>query len=108
LTSQARPYVSHRSEITFAGTGGAGAHPFSLMPSAPIVSEWARPEGTCVVSSQCPSQGLGASYDVLEPPGMLHAVVLAVSVEGSAHEPVGDSQAHASQPGGATRSACPS
>jgi hypothetical protein len=51
---------------------------------------------------------VGALNEVLEPPDMLHAVVLAVSVEGSAQDPVGGSQVHASQAGRATRSVFPS
>jgi hypothetical protein len=60
------------------------------------------------VLSQLPFQGAGALNEVLAPPGMLHAVVLAVSASGSAQEPVGGSQVHASHMLGATRLVRPS
>jgi hypothetical protein len=83
-------------------------HPFSITASGAIVSEAATPAGTCVAVSHWPSQGAGASNEALDPPGMLHAFVLAVSVDGSAQDPVGGSQVHASHALGATRSSCPS
>jgi hypothetical protein len=100
--------VSQWREVTFAATGGPTAHPFSVIAIGSIVREWAAPLGVWVVLSQLPFQGVGALNEVLDPPGMLHEVVLAVSVEGSAQDPVGGSQVHASQRLEATRSACPS
>jgi hypothetical protein len=106
--SQVRAYVSQREEITFAGTVGPDAHPFSTIVSAPMVSEWATPPGTGFVLSHCPFQGVGASHEMLGITWAAHTARLAVSFEGSAHEPVGSSQLHASHALGATRSACPS
>jgi hypothetical protein len=65
--SQARANVSQRSEVTFAATGGPGAHPFSIIVSAPIVREWAAPLGVCVELSQLPFQEAGASNEVVAP-----------------------------------------
>jgi hypothetical protein len=100
--------VSQCREVTFAATGGPTAHPFSVIAIGAMVREWAAPLGVWVVLSQLPFQGAGALNEVVAPPGMLHAVVLAVSASGSAQDPVGGSQVHASQTLGATRSACPS
>jgi hypothetical protein len=55
--------VSQRSEITFAGIVGPVTQPFSIIVSAPIVSEWATPAGTWFVLSHWPSQGVGALND---------------------------------------------
>lgn len=106
--SHARANVFQCNDSTFAGGGEAGAQPSSLIVTASIVKEWATPEGTCVVSSHCPFHGADASNEVLDPPGMLQAVVLAVRVEGSEQAPVGGSQVHASQAVGAMRSVRPS
>ncbi len=103
--SHARANVCQYDEITFAGTVGPEAQPFSVIVSGSIVREWAAPWGTWVVLSQSPSQGSGALNEAVEPPGMLHASVLTVSFEGSAHDQVGDSHAHASHAVGAKRSA---
>jgi hypothetical protein len=94
--------------MAFAATGGPTAHPFSVIAIGSIVRECAAPSGVWVVLSQLPFQGAGALNEVLDPPGMLHAVVLAVSVEGNAQDPVGGSQVHASQADSATRSVRPS
>ncbi len=107
LPAQARAYVSQCEETTFAAARGPGSHPFSIIVTAPIVTECATPGAIWTVSSQCPSQDTGALNDVIPPPGMLHAVVLTVSVDGRSHDPVGGSHVHASHAFGATRSACP-
>jgi hypothetical protein len=60
LVSQVRTNVSQRSEITFAGMVGPGAHPFSVIVSGSIFTEYAFPAGTWVVPSQSPPQGTGA------------------------------------------------
>jgi hypothetical protein len=106
-TSQPRANVSQCNEITFAGMGGPGAQPFSFIASAPIVREYAFPLGIWVELSHCPSQEAGASNEVVAP-GVPHTAVLAMSVDGSAHDPVGGWHVHTSHKGGATRSARPS
>ena len=104
--SHPRANVSQRNETTFAATGGPGAQPFSVIAIGSIVREWAAPLGVWVVLSQLPFQEAGASNEVVTP-GVPHTAVLAVSVDGSAQDPVGGSQVHASQMGRATRSVRP-
>jgi hypothetical protein len=58
--SHARANVFQCSESTFAGMVGPGAHPFSVIVSGSIFTEYAFPAGTWVVPSQSPSQGAGA------------------------------------------------
>lgn len=64
LTSQPRAKVSQCSEITFAGMVGLAMHPFSVIVSAPIFSEYAFPLGTWAAPSHCPSQGDGAFQEM--------------------------------------------
>ena len=99
--------MSQRKETTFAALGGPAAQPFSVIAIGSIVREWAAPLGVWFVLSQFPFQGVGALNEVVTP-GVPHTAVLAVSVAGSAQDPVGGSQVHASHTDGATRSACPS
>jgi len=65
--SHVRANVCQYEEITFAATGGPGAHPFSVIVIGSIVSEYALPAGIWVVLSQSPSQGSGALNEVIVP-----------------------------------------
>ena len=105
-TSHPRANFSQCKETIFAGMGSPDAQPLSVMASGSIVTDCTIAPGIFVVVSQLPFHWFGALNDVV-PPGVPHGMVLAVSFDGRAHDPVGGAHVHTSQTAGATRSARP-
>lgn len=103
--TQERATSVHITSGSFGGSEATGAQAPSVIVRGWMVSERIpslAETGFCAVHA--PFHAAGASKETVLPPGRLHAVVLAVSVEGSAQAPADGPHLQEHRPGSSTLS----